>query len=127
MDRGLIWPVSFARVRRAGVGRLASLGQDPIPISAQERDHSTEACCQRSETRYDPCDTNAHRGNREKTMEMTRIADFARALYESHGNKAEAEAAQKARQFEEAGDNESAATWRAVREAINEMRAAPES
>ena len=60
-------------------------------------------------------------------MEMTKIADFARALYESHGNKAEAEAAQKARQFEEAGDSESAATWRAVREAINEMRSAPES
>ena len=60
-------------------------------------------------------------------MERTKIAEYAHALYESHGNKAEAEAAQKAKQSEEAGNSAEAATWRAVRDAISKMRGAPES
>ena len=60
-------------------------------------------------------------------MEMTKIAEYARALYDLHGNKAEAEAAQKAKQSKEAGDDSEAATWQAVREAISEIRGAPES
>jgi hypothetical protein len=60
-------------------------------------------------------------------MEMTKIAEYARALYEAHGDKAEAEAAQKARHFEDAGDAEQAETWRSVRKAIAEMRGAHES
>jgi len=60
-------------------------------------------------------------------MEMTKIAEYARALFEAHGNKAEAEAAQKAKQCEEAGDSAGAETWHAVRRSINEMRGAPES
>lgn len=58
---------------------------------------------------------------------MTKIAEYARALYEAHGNKAEAEAAQKAKRCEEAGDIVEAETWHAVRRAINGMRGAPES
>ena len=60
-------------------------------------------------------------------MEMKKIAEYARALYEAHGNKAEVEAAQKAKQHEEAGESEEAETWRAVRKAINEMRGVHES
>jgi hypothetical protein len=60
-------------------------------------------------------------------MEMTKIAEYARALYDAHGSKAELEAAQKAKQSEEAGDSEEAETWRAVRKAISQMRGAPES
>ena len=60
-------------------------------------------------------------------MEMKKIAEYARALYELHGNKAEVEAAQKAKQHEEAGESEEAETWRAVRKAINEMRGVHES
>lgn len=60
-------------------------------------------------------------------MEMTKIAEYARVLYEKHGSKAEAEAAQKAKHFEESGDSAEADTWRAVRKAINEMRGAHES
>lgn len=60
-------------------------------------------------------------------MEMTKIAEYARMLYDAHGSKAEAEAAQKARQHDEAGNSEEAETWRAVRKAINEMRGAYES
>ncbi len=58
---------------------------------------------------------------------MKKIAEYARALYELHGNKAEVEAAQKAKQHEEAGESEEAETWRAVRKAINEMRGVHES
>ena len=60
-------------------------------------------------------------------MERTRIAESARALHEAHGDKAEVQAAQKAKRLEEAGDADGAADWRAIREAIREMRGAPES
>jgi len=60
-------------------------------------------------------------------MEMTKIAEYARALYEAHGSKAEVEAAQKALKAEEAGNTAEALTWREVRKAINEMRGAYES
>lgn len=56
-----------------------------------------------------------------------KITEYARALYKAHGNKAEAEAALKAKQREEAGNIAEAETWHAVRKAINEMRGAPES
>lgn len=60
-------------------------------------------------------------------MEMAKITEYARALYEAHGDKAEAEAAQKAKQHEDAGDTEEAETWRAIRKAISEIRGARES
>ena len=60
-------------------------------------------------------------------MEMTKIAEYARALYEAHGNKAEVEAAQKAKKHEEAGESAEAETWRAVRKAINDLRGVHES
>lgn len=60
-------------------------------------------------------------------MEMAKITEYARALYEAHGDKAEAEAAQKAKQHEDAGDTEEAETWRAIRKAISEIRGAHES
>ena len=57
-------------------------------------------------------------------MEMTKIHEYARALFDAHGDKAEAEAAQKARQNEEAGNTAEAGIWRAVQRAISEMRGA---
>jgi hypothetical protein len=60
-------------------------------------------------------------------MEKTKIAEYARALYKAHGEKAEAEAAQKAKHHEEAGEEQEAANWRAIRAAIREMRGAHES
>lgn len=65
--------------------------------------------------------------HRYKTMEMTKIAQYARSLYDAHGNNAELEAAKKAKQCEVEGDNAGAETWQAVRRAINELRGAPES
>ena len=55
------------------------------------------------------------------------IQEHARRLYEAHGDKAEFEAAQKARQHEEKGELEQAASWRKVRDAISEMRGPHES
>jgi hypothetical protein len=53
-------------------------------------------------------------------MEVSRVTEYARALYEAHGDKAEAEAAKKAKQCEEG----EAADWKAIRAAIREIRGA---
>ncbi len=60
-------------------------------------------------------------------MQTEKIAEQARALYDAHGDKAEAEAAQKASQAEAAGNREEAEQWRAIRAAIREIRGAHES
>ena len=53
--------------------------------------------------------------------------DYARQLFEAHGAKALAEAAQKARALEDQGNSEEAKseeakTWRRIEAAIKEMR-----
>ncbi len=55
-------------------------------------------------------------------MRETEILDYARKLLDAHGGKAEAEAAAKARQFEEQNNAEQADVWRRVRAAIKELR-----
>lgn len=50
------------------------------------------------------------------------IQDYARQLFEAHGDKAIAECAQKARSLEEQGKQEEAKTWRQVEAALKEMR-----
>ncbi|MBF9031373.1 hypothetical protein HKCCE3408_13305 [Rhodobacterales bacterium HKCCE3408] len=57
-------------------------------------------------------------------MEMSKIAEHARALYNAHGDKAEAEAARQAKERKEAGDSEQAEVWTSVRKAIREIRGA---
>jgi len=52
------------------------------------------------------------------------VADYARALYEAQGDKAEAEAAQKMVAAEEAGKADEVAQWRAIREAVRALRGA---
>jgi hypothetical protein len=47
-------------------------------------------------------------------MHTTQIQDFARRLREAHGDKAAAEAAQKATLYERAGDSDEARTWRRI-------------
>ncbi|ARE39970.1 hypothetical protein RGUI_1829 [Rhodovulum sp. P5] len=56
-------------------------------------------------------------------METAKVMEYARALYEAHGDKAEAEAAQKAVALEDEGEVAQADTWRKVQAAIKEMRA----
>jgi len=50
------------------------------------------------------------------------INDYARQLFEAHGPKAVAEAAQKAVSFEQQGENEQAQTWRHIEAALKLMR-----
>ena len=55
-------------------------------------------------------------------MEISKVAEYARALYNARGDKAEADAAQRAKQHQEAGEVSEAETWRAIRKAISEIR-----
>lgn len=55
-------------------------------------------------------------------MTVEDVSALARHLFESHGAKAIAEAAQKAAAFEAAGDAAQAQTWRQVHTALQEMR-----
>ena len=55
-------------------------------------------------------------------MHTSQIQEFARQLREAHGDKAAAEAAQKAVACERAGDKEQAETWRRIEAALLLMR-----
>jgi len=55
-------------------------------------------------------------------MDSLQIIEHARQLFAAHGDKAEAEAAQKASAFEADGDSEQAEVWKKIRTAIHEMR-----
>ena len=50
------------------------------------------------------------------------IHDFARQLLEAHGDRAVAEAAQKAHGLETQGKSEGAETWRHIEAALKTMR-----
>lgn len=60
-------------------------------------------------------------------MQEMEIQDYARQLFEAHGDKAIAGAAQKARSFEDKGNVEEAKTWRRVEVVLKEMNGAKES
>ncbi len=55
------------------------------------------------------------------------VQDYARQLFEAHGDKAVAEAAQKARALEEQGKAEQARSWRRVEAALKLMLGPHES
>ena len=55
-------------------------------------------------------------------MHETQVLDYAKSLLDAHGDKAEAEAAARVRQFEEKKDAAQAETWRKIKAAIHEMR-----
>lgn len=55
-------------------------------------------------------------------MDTSQVMEYARSLFAAHGDKAEAEAAQKAKAAEEAGNTDEAGSWNAVRAAIRQMR-----
>ena len=57
-------------------------------------------------------------------MKFAEISRVAAAYYSAHGDKAEAEAAQKAVKAEAEGNAEEAANWQSIRLAIKEMRGA---
>ena len=55
-------------------------------------------------------------------MRETQVTDYAKSLLDAHGDKAEAEAAARVRQFEEKKDAAQAETWRKIKAAIYQMR-----
>lgn len=56
-------------------------------------------------------------------MRENEIIDYARRLLDAHGEKAEAEAAQKVREFEQQKNTDQQETWQKIRAAITELRA----
>jgi len=50
------------------------------------------------------------------------IQEHARKLREAHGDKAAAEAAQKAKAYEQQGNAEEAKTWRRIEAALRQMQ-----
>jgi hypothetical protein len=60
--------------------------------------------------------------NEEVAMEETVITEYARELMQAHGDRAIAEAAQRAIACEQEDDEEGAQTWRHVESALKEMR-----
>ncbi|HEX5998271.1 MAG TPA: hypothetical protein VFZ16_02560 [Hyphomicrobiaceae bacterium] len=57
-------------------------------------------------------------------MPATEIQDYARQLVETHGEKAQVVAAQRATALEQAGDSEQAEDWRRIERALQLMRGA---
>ncbi len=55
-------------------------------------------------------------------MEMIKVSEYAQALYNAHGDKAELEAARRQSQHEAAGEKMEADTWRSIRESIRQMK-----
>jgi len=55
-------------------------------------------------------------------MNAMQTAEYARALYSAHGDKAEAEAARKMHECELAESPDKARDWKAIRQAIRSMR-----
>jgi hypothetical protein len=55
-------------------------------------------------------------------MQETEIQDYARQLLEAHGDKAVAEAAQKALALEQQGNSDEAGNWRRIEAALKLMR-----
>lgn len=60
-------------------------------------------------------------------MDAAQIHEMAQRLREVDGDRAIAEAAQKAQTFEKAGDQEQAQLWRKIEKALIEMRGPHES
>ncbi len=55
-------------------------------------------------------------------MDALKTAQYARALYTAHGDRAEAEAAKKMRECKAAGRAQQARDWQAVRRTISQIR-----
>lgn len=55
-------------------------------------------------------------------MLATEIQEHARRLLEAHGDKAVAEAAQKAKSLEDSGATQEAQVWRRIEAALKQMR-----
>ncbi len=55
-------------------------------------------------------------------MDAVNVTEYARALLDAHGGRAEAEAARRMQQARATGRSEEAENWKRIRLAISEMR-----
>ncbi len=55
-------------------------------------------------------------------MQAMEIQEHARKLRDAHGDKAAAEAAQRAKAFEQQGNTQEAQTWRRIEAALHQMQ-----
>jgi len=55
-------------------------------------------------------------------MKETEVTEYAKSLFNAHGDKAEAEAAHKEQEARDSGDEAGADNWHRIRLAIHEMR-----
>jgi len=55
-------------------------------------------------------------------MTETEIHEYARSLFEAHGDRAVAEAARRAAECEQRNERDQAAAWRHVESALREIR-----
>lgn len=60
-------------------------------------------------------------------MSVIDVQNHARRLFDQHGSKAMAIAAQKAKKLQEQGDEAQARDWRRIEAAMSAKRGAPES
>ncbi len=60
-------------------------------------------------------------------MNIMKVSQYARALYNAHGDRAELEAARRQKEKEAAGDHEQARVWLSIRSAIRQFRGANQS
>ena len=69
-----------------------------------------------------PITTNTDTERGFAVMEATQVQQYARQLFESHGTKAIATAADKAARLERSGDAAQAQVWRRIEAALMMMR-----
>jgi len=66
--------------------------------------------------------SSRHQKWENDAMPESDLHDYARQLWDLHGPKAIAEAAQKASDFEKKGENEQAQNWRRIEAMLLQMR-----
>ena len=55
-------------------------------------------------------------------LDAMKASEVAHSLYRVRGDKAEADAARRIREYEDAGNTQEAESWRMIRAAIHQMR-----
>lgn len=60
-------------------------------------------------------------------MDMQHVHQYARKLIQSHGDKAEVEAASRQQEAERAGDRKDAELWRRIRASVRQLKPARQS
>jgi hypothetical protein len=108
-------------------GRLSRAGDDGGSVGlAASRRPRRRVLMAATHSRQHPV-LNSPRSNRarrrgDRFMDETTINEYARQLLEAHGDRAVAEAAQRAVASEQRNDKDEAKTWRHIEAALKVMR-----